>query len=184
MTEVSLITDGCQQTLWTSMHTTESSTGRLSTNSSSSFPARIPNQLKFQWLHLSLSGKVNARQISKLVLLFVFSAQFLSKVKSSGSSQARVQIAAAVSQCLSSCLLSCRCIIACPWNTIFEVHHSLSMFEDWLYSYQESTPQPTDTSVYLEDRPAMRFVFHSTISICWYTWSIYIQSLNIYFGSS
>ena len=70
VTEVSLITDGCQQTLWTSMHTTESSTGRLSTNSSSSFPARIPNQLKFQWLHLSLSGQCTTNIKVGLFILY------------------------------------------------------------------------------------------------------------------
>ena len=151
MDEVSLITDGSQQTLWTSLLTTESSTGRPSINSSSSFPARIPNQSKFRWLHLSLSGEVNTPQSWSVKYNIVSSAQLFCKIKFAGSSQARVQIAAVVSQCLSSFLLSCRCLVARPQNTI-------PIFgERDLNSYQESTPQPTDTSVYLEDRPAMRF---------------------------
>merc|ERR1711971_995118 len=46
--EIILKQDGCQQTMWTSLHTMEVNTWRLSINSSNSFPARIRNQSKFQ----------------------------------------------------------------------------------------------------------------------------------------
>merc|ERR1711997_226029 len=40
--------DGCQRTLWTSLHTTETNTESPSINSSSSYLARILTQSKFQ----------------------------------------------------------------------------------------------------------------------------------------
>ena len=50
------VADGCQRTLLTSMYTTAANTETPFGSSSSSFPAKILNQSKFQWLPLSHSG--------------------------------------------------------------------------------------------------------------------------------
>ena len=50
------VADGCQRTLLTSMYTMAANTETPFGSSSSSFPAKILKQSKFQWLPLSHSG--------------------------------------------------------------------------------------------------------------------------------